>query len=296
MQTALATFVPSTNTDITTAMNGLSTTFNTVAHGNVMRAIEASGDAADYTEIEIRAMTAVEELKLIGGMDLAAILMRGKLLKKIEEEALFSLHPGRYGTLELMAREQGISLSELSNVRDLCETIFPFMTEELGMDVPTVFERIGKGNMRELVPVLKAIITGNVSPRMRDAVNAQLDDVAATVRAEASADGTEPDLSVENLRRHAASNLLNAGEVMTNSALRETIRPTRTPEPQSVLITSGDHKYLISELNDDQLLAFRRKVGAWMDPINIELPTDPAARRNTAARVGAIRTISSLLE
>ena len=156
-RTAIERFQPSQNAALSTSLMGIEAALSTAAQANVQTAIAGTGD---YTEMEIRSMTTIEELKLVNGMDLAAIILRGKLLKQIEDEALYSFHPNQYTTLQDMAREQGISLSELSNVRDLCFVVFPYMEEQLGMNVAVTFENIGKSNMRELVPVIKAIISG----------------------------------------------------------------------------------------------------------------------------------------
>jgi len=295
-EVGLTRFVPSNNTGISTALVGLKATFANAARANVQSSIEASGGTDDYTEIEKRAMSAIEELKLINGMDLAAILMRGEIIKQIRDEALFSWHPGHYGTMEEMAQDQGIGKSELSNVCDLCFIIFPFMEDELHMNVADTFERIGKSNMRELVPVMKAIITGNVTTAVQVAVDAQLNDVAATVRVTAEGAGIEPDLSTENLRRLAIDNLITNGQQMTNRDLRETIRPTRTAQPDAITINSGGRRFLIAEMTDEQMVAFGRKVGAWMTPTQIDLPEDPSARRMEAARILVVRRISGLME
>ena len=62
-------------------------------------------------------MVATEKLRLVNGMDLAAIMLRGKILKDIEDQALHTVHPNHYDTLTALAEEQGISISELSDIR-----------------------------------------------------------------------------------------------------------------------------------------------------------------------------------
>lgn len=47
----------------------------------------------EFTEAEKEAMVTIEELKLINGMDLAAVLLRGKILRRIEEKKHVVISP-----------------------------------------------------------------------------------------------------------------------------------------------------------------------------------------------------------
>lgn len=273
---------------------GIETALAAAAHRNVATAI---GDAADYTLLEMRSMETIEELKLVNGMDLAAILLRGKLLRQIETEALWSYHPNQYSTLEAMAREQGISLSELSNVRDLCFTLFPYMEETLGMNVALTFENIGKSNMRELVPVLKAMITGeDARGSVQTSVERFLGDAAATEASAAAAENRAADTTPENLRRLAVENLLTAGEQMTNADVRRHIRQGHTPGIATTVVRSNGRRIIVLSADDDQYLMFQRKMGSYMEPIEFSLPEDQRSRRTEAARIPAFRDISRLME
>lgn len=177
-ETAIIEYAPSLNSILATALTGLEAQLQRAAECNI-RAMANDGDG--FTQAELRAMKTIEELKLVNGLDLAAVLLRGKLIRQIEEEALWTIHPERYDTFEQMARAQGISPSELSNVRDLCFTIFPYFEETLGVPVAQIWENIGKSNMRELVPVLKSIITGQPSnsASVNRSVDRILDEVVA---------------------------------------------------------------------------------------------------------------------
>ncbi len=278
-------FRPSNNLALSSALLGIENQLHEAALANV----EAAGDG--FTEAEQRAMTIVEEVRLINGMDLAAVLLRGKLLRQIEDEALYSIHPGGYQTLEEMARDQGISVSNLSNIRDLCFVIFPYMEQQMGISVAQVWEQIGMSNFRELIPVMKAIITGEQPDRQSaaQAVERILDDVAAT----AHAAGQE--LSDEEIRASAVSNLLNDASSMTNRELRGRIRPERTPNIEPTILRQNGARLVMVEMTEDQWLMFQRKLGPYMDPVEVNLPHDGNMRRIEASRLPVIRRIVNLL-
>ena len=219
---ALARFQPSQNNDLSTSLMGIETALANAAHLNVTAAI----DGADYTVMEIRSMETIEQLKLVNGMDLAAILLRGKLLARSRKKLFTASTPTSTCTLQDMAREQGISLSELSNVRDLCFVVFPYMEDVLEMNVAQTFENIGKSNMRELVPILKAIITGaETRGTVQTGVETALNNAAASLQAVALAEGNEDEVPAADIQRQAVADLLLAGEQMPNRVLRGHVRP-----------------------------------------------------------------------
>ena len=156
METAITTIAPSTDLSLSTTFMGLQNAIEATAQRNVDQA--TAGES--YTAIERRSMLICEELHLVNGMDLAAVVLRGNLIRQIRDEALYSVHPEGFQNIEQMAASIGISQSELSNIIDLTDTIFPYLTETLHMNIALVWEDIGKSNMREMVPVLKGIITG----------------------------------------------------------------------------------------------------------------------------------------
>jgi hypothetical protein len=291
---AIVTFQPSQDLTLASSLMGIEGALAAAAHRNVATQL---GDTADYTQMEMRSMETIEELKLVNGMDLAAILLRGQLLRRIEDEALWTFHPNQYTTLEAMAREQGISVSELSNVRDLCFVIFPYMEQTLGLNVAQTFENIGKSNMRELVPVLKAVITGEIARgSVQASVDHFLDEAAVNEVTDAAAHNRPADRTPENLRRHAAENLINRGETMPNVVLRGELRPERTANIEPTIVRSQGRRIVLATMTDDQYLMFQRKMGSYMDAVEVNLPDDHAARRTEAARVQIIRDISNLME
>lgn len=292
MDTALALTRASNNAILSTGMAGLEDAFERAARANIEAAIAASGQD-DYTQLEKRAMTIVEELKLVNSMDLAAILLRGRLIRLANEEALWTIHPAHYDSLEAMARDQGITLSELTACRDMCDVIFPYMEEELQMDVAQAFERIGKSNMKDMVGLLKAIITGEPSTHasLRATVEQVLSDTAATAAAAGQA------LDEAGLRREAVNSLLMDGERMTNRELRNRMRPERTPTISPTVLLRNGTRVVLIEMDEDQYVTLQHKLGSWaLDTQEYILSEDPVIRRSVARHIPIVRQLTSLVE
>ncbi|MGD0004994.1 MAG: hypothetical protein ABSE06_12285 [Anaerolineaceae bacterium] len=283
----LAIITPSQNAQLSTGLLGIENYLRSAAEANV----QAAGD--DFTDAEKHAMVVVEELKLVNGMDLAAILLRGKLLQEIEAGSLWTFHPGGYTTLQELARQQGISIAELSQVRSLCNIIFPYIENTLHMSVPALWEEIGRSNFCDMIGIFRGIITGEPtgSASVTAAINRALDDTAATARA-AGQTFTEDELHATTI-----SNLLTAGGQMTNAELRNHVRPTRTPAIEPTIIQVDGHQILIAEVSPDQRTMLNRKLSGYMEePLFFQLPDDPRARQREAARIAQLRNIMRWVE
>lgn len=269
---------------------GIEAQLENAARQNLETALQESGES--FTDLEKRAMVKIEELKLVNGMDLAAILLRGKLIHEIEDSALYSVHPEGYTTLQEMAQAQGISLSELSNVRDLVDVIFPYIENTLHVSVAQVWEEIGKSKFRELTSVLKAIITGERSgtASVNASVERLLDDTAATAQAAGQT------LTNDELARETIQNLLLAGGQMPTVDLRRHIRPERTNDISVTFVRSGNRRLMIAEIEDeDQFTLINRQLGRHITPTTVFLPEDEQRRRSEAARVRILREINQLI-
>jgi hypothetical protein len=285
-QTAIAPFRPSTSLALNSSLEALEAQLLAAAQANVANAGEG------FTQAEIHAMTVIEELKLINSMDLAAVMLRGRLLDQIEQEGLWAAHPGQYATLEEMARDQGITISELSNIRDLTRVVFPYMENTLGIPVAQVWEQIGKSNFREMVSVLKGIITGEIPGRGQtaDTINRILDDTAATARAAGQ------EVTPEGIRRDAVANLLNDASAMTNRQLRQRLRPNPTAALEPAVLNAGASRLILMEVDAEQYEMFQRVMNRHIDVREHDLPNDPRARQREAARIPQLRRVLSLLE
>lgn len=253
----------SQNRELSTALLGLEEALERAAAANVAQA----GDG--FTDLEKRSMLLVEKLHLINGMDLAAVLLRGKMIKEIRAESAWANHPSGYSTLEEMAAAQGISISELSNTIDLTESIFPYIENQLGLPVAQLWEQIGKSNFRDLVPILKAIIGGTENSResVAASVNNLYNDIAATAASAGRA------MSNDEIRREAIGQLLEAGQ-LPNRELRQRIRPDRTSSIQASLIRYRGRTVLLAEIDEDQRTLVSRRLHGYMDLQEFHDPND----------------------
>lgn len=221
-----------------------------------------AGDLMAYSQPEQRAMLLAEMLNQSKGIDLASVLVKGRIVQELNQNGLFASHPSGYGTLEQLAVDRGISISELSQVRDLTEIIFPWIVTTLKRDIASVWDSIGKSNMRELVPVLKRLIT-NEEARGSVEASAQrvLDDVAASALARGDT------LTEEEMRLEAVQVLMEAGGALTNANLRQTLRPEKMSSINATLIKGNGQSTLVAVLDVDQEQLVARKLHGYWDPI-----------------------------
>jgi hypothetical protein len=292
---AITQFQPSENTGLARTLWSLEENMKAAARQNVMAAISAPGSNPEaFSDLQIEAMVQTEALRLVNGMDLATILLRGKILKDIEDRALFSVHPNQYRDLSHLAQEQGISVSELSDIRTMTWVIFPWIENTLQVPVAQIWETIGKAKFRMMCPVLKALITGEEPDTATARQNYErILDTAAIEMREAGEEPTE-----EAVRNRAARSLIDtAGQVPTRE-LQEHIRDGNpTPALNPVIVKVSGRAYMLSEINEEQMLVARRKLGRHMaDPITVDLPEDARARQREAARVPLLRQLNRIFE
>ncbi|HZW02482.1 MAG TPA: hypothetical protein VFF68_01045, partial [Anaerolineaceae bacterium] len=105
METAVAIYQPTADLALSSSIMALNFAFEERARELVISATNGLG----YTNAEITAMTKLEQLKLINGMDLAAIYMRHAVIRQIREGSLFSMHPENFNSDKAMAQAAGIS-------------------------------------------------------------------------------------------------------------------------------------------------------------------------------------------
>lgn len=263
--------------------------------GHVLNAAEENirtalgPDVENYSALELRSMVTVEAFRLTQGMDLAAIYARGELAAQIEREGLFTVHPNGYTTLEQMAQSQGISVSELSDTRALCSVIFPYIENEMGLSMAEQWNSIGKSSFREMVPALRALITGEQPSHtsVREAVQNMLSVARASVEASGSLTGDEAQ-DLRAVRQEAVRQLLVAGATTPTRQLRRAIRPSRTSPVNIVNLQVDESAYfaVVQIPSREQLDMFNRLMGDHADIFNID------ARNNTMAnQVSGIRAM-----
>jgi hypothetical protein len=170
--------------------------------------------------------------------------------------------------------------------------VFPYLANELGMNVALVWEQVGKSKFSDMLPYLRAMITGEPSERqsVNQTVENLLDDTAAT----AAAAGQE--LEESEILRRTVGNLIQDGTLLTNRQVRERLRPERTPPLRISVIHNNGGRVVVADISEEQWDLLERQMGSRMEPMVIELPPDPRQRQIEAARIPEIRTLINLLE
>ena len=318
--------MPAANAELAGSLVGMRQRIEDAARSNVL----AATDGGDFSETEMLAMVTIESLKQVGGLELTAVLLRAYYLRAIQEGNMIANHPGGYGGLAEMAKDNGLSVAELSQTIDLVNIIFRYVQEHLGISVADLWTQVGKANLRELVPVLKVIITGVPSDTTTAQAGADntVNDVAATLLAsaqgadfrvlndltlagenmgqrraimidndlETEAQGEELQEQFTNtVQLQSVDRLINDGITLTNRALRGRLRPERTQNIQAAVISSGNLRFFVAQMGEAQYLMLQRKLGAYLDEQVFDLPTDPRQRQIEAARIQQLRAISNLL-
>ncbi len=150
-------YQPAANMELAGSLVGMRARIEEAARNNVL----AATNGEHFSETEMQAMVTIESLKQVGGLELTAVLLRAYYLRAIQAGNMIANHPGGYTSLNEMAEDNGLSVAELSQTIDLVNIIFPFIQNNLGIPVAQLWEQVGKSKLRELVPVLKVIITGD---------------------------------------------------------------------------------------------------------------------------------------
>ena len=263
MVDTLAVYAPSDNAQLSTSLVGLEAAFFSAAQSNV----DAQMAGGNYSNAERNAAIKVEELRLVHGLDLAAIFLRQKLLREIEEQGLWFEHPNRFRNMQELAREVGISVTQLSYENSLVNHIFPYF-QEAGIQPAEIYERMSRSNLNDLVPILKVLITGEPSDRQTTNESAEtlMSNAAASMVSHALSHNL-PNPNDEQVRTQAIADIVEAGQVMTNRALREHVRPTPTAHVEPVVLSRGETRFVLIKMTDAQWQTFERKMGGFQEPV-----------------------------
>lgn len=281
--------VPATNNTLARAYVGLEGEIRRAAQEALRLAVANSGES--YTEIEQQSMVTIESLRLVNGLDLTAVLLRGKLVREIEENGYITVHPAGYTSLEEMATDQGISVSELSKTINLANVVFPHLRDR-GLVIAELWEQIGKSKFSEMLPHLRVLILNEES---------QSEQVNSTVQqlindATASALATGEDLTDREIRDRVVLNLIQDGVHLNNRQLRQQLRPERTPPADVTIIDADGRRHLIISVSEDQWRMVERKLGRDASYQRFMLPDDPGARRIEAAQIPDLRALVNIVE
>jgi hypothetical protein len=254
----------STHAGMSTQLASLNNQFEQAARQNVQTFLAQNPDMSSFTRTEKHAMVKMEQLKLIGDLTLAEILLRGQVIHEIESLGLWSTHPMGFNSMEDAAEAQGISKSEYSNIRDLCEVIFPYLAQA-GYNIADLWETIGKSNFRELVPILKRTITDEASrsSRLEAIFTNEMNDIVASARVMGEA------ITDQDAREILVDQLIEAGQLPVRE-LRQRIRPERIPSLEAYQLSyDGNRSILMVLTDDDQSQLLQSRLRGHIDIVNL---------------------------
>jgi len=280
-QTALQ-IAPSSEAGLSIALNSMQDAIYAAAERNLDAALSFSPAEAGLTQLERTAIIEIEALKLTNGIDLSALLIRGRILKRIRENNLMNVHPEHYTTLAEMAKAQGISSAELSYTDTLCNVIFPFL-EANNISVAETWHEIGKSKFCEIAPIMASVITGQLPGRgaTRDAVLSVLSEEAGE---EVTAEGNTINIE-EAIRTNAVSNLVQIGGEMPVREMRRRLRPNGTADIPTIIIHQGAMYYGLVAMDEDQKTMFYRMNERHINDTLIEATAENAAQVDLIRRM-----------
>jgi hypothetical protein len=250
----------STNVHMSQQLISMNDQFERAARQNVHTYINTLGNDQDFTITEKQALVKLEQLKLIGDLTLAEILLRGQVIAEIEAQGLWNAHPMGFSSMEEAASAQGISQSEYSNIRDLNEIIFPYLVGA-GYNIADLWESIGKSKFRELIPLLKRAITNEESrsQRVEHIVENGLNDIFA------SAHASGQQLTEDEAREILIDQFIDAGRLPVRE-LRQHIRPERRLSLQGYRLPYRDGQSILMVLFDqEQQEIVNQRLGGYID-------------------------------
>jgi len=234
------------------------------ARRNVQEWME-NNPSQSFTITEKKAMVKMEALRLAGDLTLAEVILRGEIIREIESYGLWSSHPMGFNSMEEAAAAQGITASEYSNIRDLCDIIFPYLVDQ-GYNVADLWESIGKSKFRELIPILKRVITNepSTSQRVETIFENEINDIFATAAA------TGENITEEAAREILLDQLLELGQLPVRE-MRQRIRPERTPSMVAYKLPyRGNQTVMITILSPDQEELYNRRLTGYIDVTPVE--------------------------
>jgi hypothetical protein len=243
---SLIPFDASVYPEISSQLLAMESSFRTKAESIV------GGAGNGYTGPQLKAMVLFEELKLVSDMELAAVILRGFILQEIEKDASWSEHPEGFKSLKEAAQAFGTSISMLSDTKSLYDIIFPAMSA-LGYSIPKLWEDIGKSNFRAIVPVLRAIISGEKSKSKE--VNEMLDKIWEEVDK-----GGDYDTDVDR-KKAAIDNVIDAAQ-NTSSELGKALGRMTV---NSLILSYGERFFLLTAMSSDEKDMMLKRFGRFMD-------------------------------
>jgi len=237
----------STNIQMSNCLHTMNDQFEQAARHNVQIYLNTIGEEQSFTYNEQKAMVKLEQLKLIGDLTLAEVLLRGQVIREIEAYGYWSTHPMGFSSMNEAAQAQGISQSEYSNIRDLTEVIFPYLNTN-GYNIADLWESIGKSKFRELIPILKRVITNerSRSNRVEAIFENAMDDIHATTLVQGE------NITDETAREILVAQLIEEGQLPVRE-IRRRMHRNQTPSIQAYHFPFRNNQAVVlMMINEDQ--------------------------------------------
>ena len=247
-------------------------------------------------------MTAVEAFRQVSGLDLTAVLLRAHYLRTIQEQNLLVNHPAQFGSLSEMAAQNGCSVTDMLATLDMVNIVFPFIQNDLEIPVYEFWATLGKSKIKEMLPVLKSLITGQQSDttstraaveRLIDEqyagfrVDDQYDDLMAVIDSNSEYVSDEErqrahDALAPIARRNIIEHLIEMGGNLPIQEMRRHLRPERTNPVPFYIVPDGNGFLLTSSVDADQMQMLRNKMGERGEFQDLNLSNDPRTRQAEA--------------
>ena len=291
-------------------LGGMNRIIEQAAMEHVMEEVNQAGGIEQFSEINIQAMMAVEAFRQVSGLDLTAVLLRAHYLRIIQERNLLVNHPSQYTNLNMMAAQNGCSVTDMLATLDMVNVLFPYVSEELGIPVHELWGALGKSKIKEMLPVLKSLITGEDSDTAttRAAVTRLIDEQFVGFRADpelvdavAVLDNEEADEADRTAvrerlagiaRRNIVEHLIELGGNLPVQEVRRHLRPERTNPLPFMIIPDGRGGFLLTgQFDQDQMNMLRNKMGERAEFQEYQLPEDARARQAEAFRYPILRQL-----
>jgi hypothetical protein len=292
---------------------GIHTMIEQAAAEIVAQQVMEEGGPQNFSAINIQAMTAVEAFRQVSSLDLTAVLLRAYYLRMIQEQNLLANHPAQYSSLSDMAAQNACSVTDMLATLDMVNILFPYIENELGIPVHELWATVGKSKLKEMLPVLKVLITneGSDTESVQAAIERLMDEQYASFRvdeqlADAIAildDEEAPEAERETIRerlngvarRNIVQHLIELGGQLPITEVRRHLRPQRTTPIFFQTIQDGTSLILMGTASQEQFEMLQNKMGERMDITTLALPEDPRARQAEAFRIPLFRRVYALL-
>ncbi len=215
-----------------------------------------------YPATSRMAVVEVEKLKLL--LQIEKVPWWAKMEVAVRVDRTWTAHPGRYATVkELIVSETSMSYSEYCDLVTFHNVVIPYL-ESLRLDPYQFVASHTASNIREMVPYLRALATGE--PSERENVNAVIEKLANKAREILPQGHDEGDV------RRAVLNEILENATGTTQNLRKTLRAEETPEVVFYRMRRNGTSYLVAEVTNDQVNMLLRTIGRHIEIVPVEMP------------------------